>query len=113
MRKTTTSIIPNLILEDKEIKVVWICDMACLQENNIVTKRDEKRTKYRHLAFELKEWRAEYKIFVVPVSIVALGGGIKEAIHEVKKIFKEDDLSEKIVGEMQRTILMEGEKIIG
>ena len=113
MRKTTTSIIPNLILEDKEIKVAWICDMACLPENNIVTKRDEKQKKYRHLGFELKEWRAEYKICVVPVSIVALGGGIKEAIHEVKKIFKEDDLSEKIVGEMQRSILMEGEKIIG
>ena len=44
----------------------------------------------------------------MPVVIGALGGGIKEAIHEVKKIFKEDDLSEKIVREMQRTILMSG-----
>ena len=25
-----------------------------------------------------------------------LGGGIKEAINEVKKIFKEDDFSEKV-----------------
>ena len=31
----------------------------------------------------------------MPVVIGALGGGIKEAIHEVKKIFKQDDLSEK------------------
>ena len=38
--------------------------------------------------------------------------GIKEAIHEVKKIFKQDDLSEKIFGETQRTILMEGQTII-
>ena len=86
--------------------------MACLQENNIVTKRDEKRTKYRHLAFELREWRAEYKIYVIPVVIGALGGRIKEAIHEVKKIFKQDDLSEIIVRELQRTILMDSQTII-
>ena len=55
--------------------------MACPQENNIVTKRDEKRTKYRQLTFELRERRAEYKIHVIPVVIGALGGGIKEAIH--------------------------------
>ena len=112
LRKTTTSRSPDLTLEDKEKKILWICDMACPQENNNVTKPDEKRTKYRQPAFELREWRAECKIYVIPVVIGALGGGIKEAIHEVKKIFKQDDLSEKIVGEMKRTILMDGETII-
>ena len=112
LRKTTTSRRPDLTLEDKEKKILWICDMACPQENNIVTKRDEKRTKYRQLAFELSELRAECKIYVIPVVTGALGGGIKEAIHEVKKIFKKDDLNEKIVGEIQRTILMDGERII-
>ena len=59
----------------------------------------------------MRERRAEYKIYVTPVAIGAIGGGIKEAIHEVKKIFKQDDLSEKIVGKMQKTILMDGETI--
>ena len=112
LRKTTTSRRLDLTLEDKEKKILWICDMARPQEKNIVTKRDEKRTKYRQLAFELRERRAEYMIYVIPVVIGALGGSIKEAIHEVKKIFKQDDLSEKIVGEMQKTILMDGETII-
>ena len=40
--------------------------------------------KYRQLAFELREWRAEYKIDVAPVVIGALDGGIKEAIHRVE-----------------------------
>ena len=71
-----------------------------------------KTNEYRQLAFELGERRAEYKIYVVPVVVGALGGGVKEAIHEVKKIFKKNELSEKIVGEMQRTILMDGETII-
>ena len=42
LRKTKTSRRPNLILKDKEKKILWICDMACPQENNIVTKRDMK-----------------------------------------------------------------------
>ena len=46
LRKTTTSRRPDLTLEDKEKEILWICDMACPQENNTVTKRDEKRTKY-------------------------------------------------------------------
>ena len=58
------------------------------------------------------ERRAEYKIHVIPVAIGALGGGIKEAIYEVKKIFKQDHLSGKIVGEMQRTITMDGETVV-
>ena len=102
--KATASGRLDLTLKDKEKKILWICDMTCPQENNIVTKW----TKYRQLAFKLRERRAEYKTYVIPVIIGALGGGIKEAIHEVKKIFKQDDLSEKIVREMQRTILMSG-----
>ena len=68
--------------------------MVCPQENKIAIKRDEKQTKYRKLALELRERRAEYKIYVIPVVRGALGGGIKEVIHEVKKIFKQDDLSD-------------------
>ena len=82
------------------------------QEDNSVTKRDEKRTKYWQLAFKLRERRVEYKTYVIPVVIGVLGGGIKEKIYDVKKIFKQDDLSKKIVGEVQGTILMDGEIII-
>ena len=32
LRKTTTSRRPDLILEEKEKKNIWICDMACPQE---------------------------------------------------------------------------------
>lgn len=70
--------------------------MACPQENNTVTKQYEKQTKYRQLTFRLKEQRVKYKINVIPIIMGVLGGGIKEAINEVKKIFKEDDFSEKV-----------------
>ena len=77
-----------MTLEDKEIKILRLYDMVRPQENNIVTKRDEKRMKYRQLAFELRERKADYKTYTVLAIIGTLGGGIKEAIDEVKKIFK-------------------------
>ena len=55
--KTTTSRRPDSVLEDKERRKIWICDMTCPQQANIAAKRNEKVTKYRQLAFELRERR--------------------------------------------------------
>ena len=65
--------------------------MACPQEINIVEKRNEKQTKYRQLAFELREWRVGYNIVVVPLVIGALGGGVKE--------IRSREFLEKVIGE--------------
>ena len=55
LRKTTTTRRPDLILENKAKKKIWICDMACPQQRNIEAKRLEKLTKYRQLAYESRE----------------------------------------------------------
>ena len=109
LRKTTTARRPDLILEDKEKKKIWICDMACPQQRNIEKKRVEKLTKYRQLAFETRERRPGYEIYVVPVIIGALGGGIKQVMNDLGKIFEKKDLLKKTVCEMQKTILMDSE----
>ena len=57
LRKTTTSRRPDLILEEKQTKIIWICDMACPQEKNIENKILEKRTNYRQPAFEIRQRR--------------------------------------------------------
>ena len=57
LRKTTTARRPNLILELKTDKKIWICDMAYPQQKNIGAKRAEKATKYRQIAFETREQR--------------------------------------------------------
>ena len=107
--KTTTSRRPDLVLQDKEKKKIWICDVACLQQPNIAAKRNEKVTKYRQLAFELKERRPGYNITIVPVVIGALGGGIKEVLRDVERVFSEHSERERLakitVAEMQKTIL--------
>ena len=105
MRKTITSRRPDLILEEKEKKNIWICDMTCPQENNIDTKIiEKKKPNYRQLAFELRERRPSFKVRVVPLVISALGGGIKETVKELENIFETNDLRKKVVSEMQKTI---------
>ena len=109
LRKTTTSRRPDLTLEDKQKKTIWICDMACPQERNIETKMNDKRTKYQQLAFEIRERRKEYKVVVVPIIIGCLGGGVDKTIREVRRIFENDELAKQIVGTMQKTVLMDSE----
>ena len=112
LRKTTTARRPDLILELKEDKKIWICDMACPQQNNIETKRIEKMTKYRQLAFETRERRPSYDVYVLPVVIGALGGGIKTLRKDLKKVFHNNELLDEVVATMQKTVLMDSESII-
>ena len=112
LRKTTTARRPDLILELKEDKKIWICDMACPQQNNIETKRTENMTKYRQLAFETRERRPSYDVYVLPVVIGALGGGIKTLRKDLKKVFHNNELLDEVIAMMQRTVLMDSESII-
>ena len=102
------------MVEEKQTKTIWICDMACLQENNIEKKRLERRTNDRQLVFEIRERerRPGFKVKVEPPVIRACGGGIKEILKELENVFEKDDLCERIVTEMQKTILMDSETII-
>ena len=111
LRKTTTARRPDLVLEDKEKKMIFICDMACPQTPNVQTKREEKLTKYRQLAYEMRERRPGYKVYVIPVVIGALGGGIKALKVDLKKLFNDNELDET-VALMQRTVLMDSESLI-
>ena len=85
--------------------------MAFPEESNIEKKRLEKRIDYWQLAFEIRERRPRFKVKVVPLVISALGGAVKEILKELESMY-EKDLCEKIVAEMQETILMESETII-
>ena len=75
-------------------------------------KRNEKQTKYRQLAFELRERRVRYIIVVVPLVIGTLGKGVKETIQQIERIFGKGDWRKRIVGEMQKTVLMDSESTI-
>ena len=78
LRKTTTTRRPDLTIEDKETKKIWIFDMACLQQQNLETIRLEIFTNYRQLAFEMRERRVGYNVRVVHFIIGALGGEMSQ-----------------------------------
>ena len=92
--------------------MIWLCDMVCPQEDNINIKTNDKRTKFQQLAFEMGERRIGYKVIVVPVIIGCLGGGIALTLKEVKQLFNSDRLTRKVVGTMQKTILMDSETLM-
>ena len=96
LRKTTTSKRPDVMLEEKQTKTVWICDMVCTQKKNIEHKRLEKGTHYRQLAFKIRERRPGFNVKVMPLVISAFGRGIKEVLKELKY----DDLCEDMWGQI-------------
>ena len=100
---------PDLILEDKEKKKIWICDMVCPQQRNIQAKRLDKLTKYRQLAYETRERRLGYEIMVIPLIIAALGGGVTQIFSDMGKIFEDKNMPNRTICEMQKTILMDSE----
>ena len=88
------------MLEEKQTKTIWTCDMVCPQENNIEKKRLEKRTNYRQLVFEIRERRPGFIVKVVPLVISVFGCGIKEMLKELDNMFEKDDFCETIGAEM-------------
>ena len=116
LRKTTTSRRPDLILEDKEKSKIWICDMTCPQQVNIAAKRHEKLTKYRQVAFELRKRRLGYDVTIIPIVIGALGGGIKQVLCDVERVFSKCTEKERLVkatvAEMQKTVLLDSESMV-
>ena len=74
------------MLGEKQTKIIWICDMACQQENDTEKKRFEKRTNYRQFAFQIRERRPGFNVKVVLLVINAFSGGIKEILKELKNV---------------------------
>ena len=67
--------------------------------------------KYRQLAFETRERRPGYEIYMVPVLVGALGVGIKALNVDLKKIL-DNDLLDEGFAVMQKTVLMDSERIV-
>ena len=78
----------------------------------MIWRKLEKLTKYRQLAFEERERRPEYEIVVVPLIIGALGGDMRQITKDMAKVCENGELLKRIVGEMQKTVLMDSETIL-
>ena len=88
LRKTEIARRPDLILETKYKKQIWIWDMACPMQQNIDTKQRDKVTRYQQLAFEMRERKPGYTVTIVLVIIGDLSGGMKKKMDELTKPLK-------------------------
>ena len=64
------------MLQEKQTKTIWICDMTCPKLNNMEKMRLEKRTNHMQLEFEIREGRRGSKVKVMSLVISAFDGGI-------------------------------------
>ena len=86
--------------------------MACPMECNIVKKTTEKLSKYRQLAFDVREKRHGYRVTVVPLIIGCCGGGIQNFSQYAKKLITDMKLLEWITQEMVKTVVFDSESIM-
>ena len=111
-RKENINRRPDLTIENKVQKKVCLYDMVCPMECNIQKKRNDKLTKYRQIAFEIREKRKDYFVVIVPIVIGCCGGGFKKAMQAVNKTIDNDKESYRITRDMQKIVLCESESIL-
>ena len=112
LRATERARRPDLTLEDRANKKIWIVDMACPQEHNISDKHREKLNKYQQLTFTTREKRPGYDVKILPMIIGFLGSGMQRLAKQVAKIIKDKKDVEEVCQNMQKTVLMESETIM-
>jgi len=96
---------PDLRVEDKKEKVMWIMDMSCPGDSNVKEKEIEKRNNYLDLMYEMRIQRPNWRIRTVPLVVGAMG-----AIHnlkgEVEQILGEGPSTTRCVEEMQKVTVL-------
>ena len=103
---------PDVIIEDEVKKEIFIIDMACPMECNILQKVNEKLRNYSQLSFEIREKRPRYKVVIVPLVIGCLGGGVKTFMKYAKQLISDEKLLASITQEMGKTIVFHSETIM-
>ena len=108
LRQSSSVRRPDLTFEDKETKKIWICEMACPQENNIEARVKEKLDEYQQQAFEKRENRFRYRDEVFPLVFGSLGGGAGKLWKNVQNVIETETETENTVKLTQKTVPMQG-----
>jgi hypothetical protein len=96
---------PDLRIEDKAKKVIFIIDMSCPSDSNVIKKEDEKRRNYIDLVYELRTQRPGWRIETLPL-VIGVTGAMNSIKEEIKKILEDESLVKRCVEEMQKTTVL-------
>lgn len=98
---------PDMVLFDHAEREMYVIEMSCPCEENILSKEVEKATKYTDLIFQLKRSYQEFRVTFIPVIVGVLGGisaDIIARLQKIKKLRKND--IEHLVNEIQKQVLL-------
>ena len=65
---------PDVVLLDHQSRTIFVIEFSAPGETNIVRKKEEKRTKYRDLLFELRRLYPNHSVKMVVLITGVLGG---------------------------------------
>ena len=112
LRKYNKARRPDLTLEDRVGKLIWLIDMTCPREQSIEEKHLEKLNKYQQLAFETRDKRLGFQVEIIPLVIGCLEGGINKLQQQMEKLIRHEKEDKQVVRNMQKRVLMESETLL-
>jgi hypothetical protein len=96
---------PDLRIEDKKEKWIWVVDMSCPGDINVSEKEGEKKRNYVELVIELRMQRPGWKVTVMPL-IVGVTGAISKLPLHLNSLFNNEKISTRCLREMQKTTVL-------
>jgi len=102
---------PDLRIESKKEKEIWIVDMSCPSDGNVKGRENEKKRNYADLVLDLRMQRPGWKIKVLPL-VVGVTGGIMELPKQLHTIFKSENITKRCTGEMQKVTVQGSQQMI-
>ena len=103
---------PDLLIHDKDKKVISILEVACAWEPLVREREIEKRGKYRQLAADLANQNRGWKVNIYPLVVGALGtvNGFRTELSKLKLFSKKSIL--RMTREAQFEALVSAVRII-
>ena len=102
---------PDLVVEDRLCKSIYIIEMSVPTDGNINGRWQEKFQKYQKLAADMRKQFSGYRIKVVPMIIGALGT-VETLLEDLRGIPKLSKRGVEVMRAMQRTVLFSVVRIL-
>lgn len=95
--------VPDIVLQNKADKCLYIIDITIPLGNNIRKRHMEKITKYMPLAVEMKEMYNQEKVVIVPIVIGTMG----EIPTKLETSLKTLNLKKNLYMQLQKTVILD------
>lgn len=103
---------PDIVLRDLEKKVIYVIEFSAPCETNIISKEEEKMTKYQELLLELRHIYPDYSVRMVVLIIGVLGGIRDTFLRNMEIIPACRDRARDLTCRMQKAVVLGSLRLI-